>query len=162
MIHLDKARFPSRCQDRGSWGLRGSSYQAAGPFQGWMLHRVGALRIYNNRSFILSLHSGDGNQGERKDKTMIAWLQKIANSMTTFKKWLYKGLNAIIIVKNAFKWAHRNFMKVFCNHLFVSFEKLISSLRCVWLNCKIPINCNLFVYLAIIFSTSLKHREYSE
>ena len=63
--------------------------------------------------------------------------------------------------KNAFKWAHQSFMKVFFAIIFsIYFEKLISSLRCVWPNYKIPINSNLlvYIYLAIIFSPSLKHR----
>ena len=47
-------------------------------------------------SSIKVTQSGVVNRSERKDKTVIAWLQKIANSMTALKKWLHKGLNAII------------------------------------------------------------------
>ena len=51
-------------------------------------------------------------------------------------------------------------IKVVCKFLqssfFISFETLISNMRCIWLNCKMLINFNIFVNLGIIFSALLK------
>ena len=54
-------------------------------------------------------------------------------------------------------------IEVFCNLsqsfaiiFLISFETLISNMRYIWLNCKMLINFNIFVDLAIIFSASLK------
>ena len=69
-------------------------------------------------------NSEDGNQGQRKDSWMIAWLQKIANNMTALKKWLHKGWKA-------FKWKSKFHEKIFAIIFLISFEKLILSLRCV-------------------------------
>ena len=52
---------------------------------------------------------------------------------------------------------HKSFFAII---FLISLDKVISSLRCVWLNCKIPINSYLFVHVAINCSPSLKHREY--
>ena len=59
------------------------------------------------------------------------------------------------------KWKHikvsLEFFCNLCNHLFYSFETLISNMRCIWLNWKMVINFNIFGDLAIIFPASLKH-----
>ena len=74
-----------------------------------------------------------------------------------------------VIARN-FKNAHAHkihtklmHIEVFCNLLqsfaiifLISFETLISNVRYIWLNCKMLINFNIFVDLAIIFSASLK------
>ena len=125
---------------------------------GWIF----ALLVTSALDLALAASSEDGNQGERKDSWIIAWLQKIANSMTALKKWLHKGLNAIIIEKMHSNEHIKVLWKFFAIIFSISFEKLISNLRCVWPNCKIPIKSNLLVYYAIIFSLSLNHREYSK
>ena len=71
------------------------------------------------------------------------------------------------VIARSFKNAHAHkihtklmHIKVFCNLLQSSFwfffETLISNMRYIWLNCKMLINFNIFVDLAIIFSASLK------
>ena len=74
------------------------------------------------------------------------------------------------VIARSFKNAHTHkvhtklmHIKVFCNLLqsfaiifLISFETLISNMRYIWLNCKMLINFNIFVDLAIIFSASLK------
>ena len=74
------------------------------------------------------------------------------------------------VIARSFKNAHVHkihiklmHIEVFCNLLqsfaiifLISFETLISNMRYIWLNCKMLINFNIFVDLAIIFSASLK------
>ena len=118
--------------------------------------------IIGIKIFQFSWCSGDENQGECKDSWMIAWLQKIANNMTSLKKWLHKGLNAIrveIMHSNEHIKVSRKFFAIIFS---ISLEKLILSLGCVWPNWKIWINPDLLVYLVILLSPSLKQREYSE
>ena len=66
--------------------------------------------------------------------------------MTVLKKWLHKDLNANAISK--IPPSTLKFREMFLQSYFQFLW--ILSLRCIWLNCKIPINPYLFVYLAII------------
>ena len=59
--------------------------------------------------------------------------------------------------QNAPNQSTLKFFAIFFAIIFlISFETLISNMRCIWLNCKMLINSNIFVDLAIIFSASLK------
>ena len=71
------------------------------------------------------------------------------------------------VIARSFKNAHAHkihtklmhievFLQSFAIIFLISFETLISNMRYIWLNCKMLINFNIFVDLAIIFSASLK------
>ena len=51
------------------------------------------------------------------------------------------------------------FLQFFAIIFLISFEMLVSNIRCIWLNCKMLINLNIFLDLAIIFSITKANLE---